>query len=250
MANQRLSKKMFNICIVGIIIVAIIFIAMMLILNYDVNGEANMPFEVSKISIISTVDGKDVENSEHKWNINVIQNNDIYVYIEKNKQYRKQETISSVKIDNLNIKQTPKVGEIKIYKPIASDTSLFQNSDENIIDKLEFIGSKSTNTKKLEISNQGGVLNFRCANNNIGTYISDDDAEINYNQLITKLNLNEEDLMAKLTFNITITLDSGKSFKAEDVEISIPNENIVNRGTVGKEYTNELQNIVFKRTEN
>lgn len=250
MANQRLSKKMFNICIVGIIIVAIIFIAMMFILNYDVNGEANMPFEVSKISIISTVDGKDVENSEHKWDINVIQNNDIYVYIEKNKQYRKQETISSVKIDNLNIKQTPKVGEIKIYKPTTSDTSLFQNSDENIIDKLEFTGSKSTNTKKLEISNQGGVLNFRCANNNIGTYISDDDAEINYNQLISKLSLNEEDLNAKLTFNITITLDSGKSFKAEDVEISIPNGNIVNEGTVGKEYTNELQNIVFKRIEN
>lgn len=250
MANQRLSKKMFNICIVGIIIVAIIFIAMMLILNYDVNGEANMPFEVSKISIISTVDGKDVENSQHKWDINVIQNNDIYIYIEKNKQYRKQETISSVKIDNLNIKQTPKVGEMKIYKPTTSDTSLFQNLDENIIEKLEFIGSKSTNTKKLEISNQGGVLNFRCANNNIGTYISDDEAEINYNELITKLNLNEEDLIAKLTFNITITLDSGKVFKAENVEIDIPNENIVNEGTVGMEYTDELQNIVFKRIEN
>ena len=64
MASQRLSKKMFNICIVCIIIVVIIFIAIMLILNYDVNGEANMPFEVSKISVISTVDGKDVENSQ------------------------------------------------------------------------------------------------------------------------------------------------------------------------------------------
>ena len=250
MASQRLSKKMFNICIVCIIIVVIIFISILLILNYDVNGEANMPFEVSKISVISTVDGKDVENSQHKWEINVIQNNDIYIYVEKNKQYRKQETIASVKIDNFEIKQTSNIGEIKIYKPTTSDTSLFQNLDENIIDKLEFAGSKSTNTKKLEISNQGGVLNFRCANNNIGTYISDDDAEINYNKLITKLNLNEQDLIAKLTFNITITLDSGKVFKAENIEIEIPNENVVSEGTVGKEYTNKLQDIVFKRIEN
>ena len=145
---------------------------------------------------------------------------------------------------------SPNIGEIKIYKPTTSDTSLFQNLDENIIDKLEFAGSKSTNTKKLEISNQGGVLNFRCANNNIGTYISDDDAEINYNKLITKLNLNEQDLIAKLTFNITITLDSGKVFKAENIEIEIPNENVVSEGTVGKEYTNKLQDIVFKRIEN
>ena len=54
----------------------------MLILNYDEKGETNMPFKVSKISIVSTVNGQDVENSEAKWDINVIQNNDVYIYIE------------------------------------------------------------------------------------------------------------------------------------------------------------------------
>lgn len=249
MADQRLSRKILNICMVCIIIVIILFTAIMLILNYDENGETNMPFQVSKISIISTVDGKDVENGEYKWYKNVIQNNDIYIYIEKNKDYKKQETIKSVKIDEFNVKQTNPNGEFKVYKQTESDTAIFQNIDENIVQELEYKGTKQTNTKKFEISNQGGVLSFRCANNNIGTYMSNDDQEINYDQLLNKLNLKEEDLKADVTFNVTITLNSGKIFKAEGVKITIPNQNIIEKGRVGQEYT-ELEDIVFKRIEN
>lgn len=81
--KQKLSKKIFNIVIIIVIIVAIIFTALMMILNYKENGEKNMPFNISKISIISTVDGKDNEDQTNKWNLQVNQNNDIYIYIEK-----------------------------------------------------------------------------------------------------------------------------------------------------------------------
>lgn len=249
MANQRFSIKILNICIICIIIIAIIFTAVMLILNYDEKGETNMPFKVSKISIVSTVNGQDVENSEAKWDINVIQNNDVYIYIEKNDEYKKQETIKSVKLENITIAEKPEIGEIKIYKPISNDTVLFENKDENVVNELEYKGTKSTDAKKLQISNQGGVLIFRCANNNIGIYTSNDDAEINYNNLISKLNISENSLISKIKFNITITLNSGKVFRADDVEIQVPNDGIANNGTVGHEYTN-LQSIVFKRIEN
>ena len=249
MANQRFSIKILNICIICIIIIAIIFTAVMLILNYDEKGETNMPFKVSKISIVSTVNGQDVESSEAKWDINVIQNNDVYIYIEKNDEYKKQETIKSVKLENITIAEKPEIGEIKIYKPISNDTVLFENKDENVVNELEYKGTKSTDAKKLQISNQGGVLIFRCANNNIGTYTSNDDAEINYNNLISKLNISENSLISKIKFNITITLNSGKVFRADDVEIQVPNDGIANNGTVGHEYSN-LQSIVFKRIEN
>lgn len=249
MANQRLSRKILNICIVCIIIIAIIFIAMMLILNYDVKGETNMPFQISKIYIVSTVDGQDVESDEYKWNINVTQNNDIYLYVEKNKEYSKQETISSIKLDNFNIKQKPTIGELQIYKPTVSDTSIFQNIDENIAKEIIFKGTKSSDTRNLEISNQGGPVAFRCANNNIGNFSSNDDEEINFNQLLKKLNISEENLTGVVSFNMTLTLDSGKSFKAENIELKIPNSNIVEEGRVGIEYT-DLQNIIFKRIEN
>ena len=153
--QQRLSIKMLHICIVFVIIVVIIFVAIMLILDYDENGETNMPFQISKISVISAVDGQDVEDPDNKWNIKVYQNNDIYLYIEKNSGYRKQETISSVIIDGFNIKNKPLNGEAKIYKPTVNDTSLFQNIDENISNKIEFKGAKSTDTRNLKISNQG-----------------------------------------------------------------------------------------------
>lgn len=249
MANQRFSKKILNICIICIIIVAIIFTAVMLVLNYDENGETNMPFKISKISIVSTVNGQDVENSEAKWNINVIQNNDIYVYIEKNNEYKKQEIIKSVKLDNITIAEQPKVGEIKIYKPSSSDIALFENIDENAVTELEFNGAKSTDAKKMEISNQGGVLSFRCANNNIGRYTSNDDGEISYNNLISKLNMEESSLISKIKFNVTITLNSGKVFRADNIELQVPNEGIAKDGTVGHEYT-DMESVIFKRIEN
>lgn len=249
MANQRFSIKILNICIICIIIIAIIFTAVMLILNYDEKGETNMPFKVSKISIVSTVNGQDVENSDAKWDINVIQNNDVYIYIEKNDEYKKQETIKSVKLENITIAEKPEIGEIKIYKPISNDTVLFENKDENVVNRLEYKGAKSTDAKKLQISNQGGVLIFRCANNNIGTYTSNDDAEINYNNLLNKLNIDESSLISRIKFNIEITLNSGRVFRADNVEMQIPNEGISENGTVGHEYV-DLQSIVFKRIEN
>ena len=91
---------------------------------------------------------------------------------------------------------------MKIYKPISNDSVLFENKDENIVNELEFKGAKSTDAKKLEISNQGGVLIFRCANNNIGTYTSNDDAEINHDELLKKLNINNDDLKEKISFDV------------------------------------------------
>lgn len=249
MEEQRLSKKVFNICIVVVLIILILFVAIMFILHYNEKGETNMPFQVSKISIISTVDGQNVENSEYKWAINVIQNNDINIYIEKNENYSKQETISSVALNEFSIKSVNNSEDIKIYKPVDSDLVLFQNTNENEVKELNFEGAKATDTKKMLISNQGGRLTFRCANNNIGQFLSNDGEEIKYNELLKKMNINEENLNAKISFNIIIKLDSGKTFKAENVEIEIPNKNIVELGSVGIENT-DLNDIVFKRIEN
>ena len=250
MPEQRFSKRILHICIVFVIIIAIIFAAIMFILHYDVNGETNMPFSVSKISIISTISGKDVENSDYKWDINVIQNNDIYIYVEKNEGYKKQETIENIKISNMRLKSEPDIGKIRIYKPTnQNDNSIFQNLEENEITEMTVIGEKTTDAKKLQISNQGGTICFRCANNEVGEYLSNDEEEIDYSRLLKKMNIDEDSLKAIVSFDITITLNSGKVFKAENVEIIIPNENTVNEGTIGIE-NKDLRNIVFKRIEN
>ena len=79
--EQKLSKKVFHICMIIVIITAVLFAVGIIILRYQVEGETNLPFEISKISIISAVDGKDNKDEANKWNINVNQNNDVYIYI-------------------------------------------------------------------------------------------------------------------------------------------------------------------------
>ena len=249
MSKQALSKKMIHMCIIAVLIISIVFTAILFILKYDEKGEINMPFSISKISIISTVDGQDVENSEHKWEKKVNQNNDIYIYVEKNPEYDKTETISSIVLENFQTEKNSNLGEIKLYRQCQDEKILYKNIDEFSFEKLEYIGTKESNSKNLEISNQGGIIEFRCANNNIGTYISNDDTEINYEELLKKINIKEEDLNVNLHFDLIINLDSGKSFKAENITISIPNPDLINKGKVGKEipYPEE---IVFKRIEN
>lgn len=246
--SQRLSKKIFHICMIMVIIIAIIFTALMFILRYDENGEENMPFCITKISIISTVDGKDVENSSNKWELNVIQNNDIYIYIEKNEEYKKQETIKSVTLDNFQITETPKIGELNIYKPVQNANSIFENLSENIAKEIKYTGDLESNIQNMKISNQGGIIAFRVANDNIGKYISNEDEEINYNKLLSKMNIKEEEIKAKISFDLKLELDSRITFKAT-LEQDIPIEEIVEKGRSTKEIV-ELKNVVFKRLEN
>lgn len=245
--KQKLSQKIFNIVIIIVIIVTIIFTALMMILNYKENGERNMPFNISKISIISTVDGKDNEDQTNKWNLQVNQNNDIYIYIEKNNNYGKTELINSIIIDNFEI-QKPNIGSIIIYKPALKNTALFENSNDNKVEELTIFGDKSTDIQNLKISNQGGIIAFRCANDNIANYISSEDEVLDYKSLLQKLEINEEGLRAKIFFDIKIKLESGKEYKAEKIEIEIPVQNIVEQGTTSIEKT-DLNNIIFKRSE-
>ncbi len=164
-------KKILNICIIFTIIVAIGFTALMLILRYIEDGEQNMPFEVTKITIVSTTDAQNVEDKENRWNKKVMLNNDIYIDIKKNESFPKKRIINKVHIDNLEIKRTPQEGIILFYKPSKSDVKTFENEKDYEISKVTFVGDKETNIKDLKISNQGGRIAFRCANENIGTYI-------------------------------------------------------------------------------
>ena len=97
---RETGRKIFHTIVIVIIIFVILCVAGILILRYQVEGETNMPFSISKISIIQSVEGNELTEGEEKWKFNVNQNNDIYVYIEKNSSYGKTEVIDSVEINN------------------------------------------------------------------------------------------------------------------------------------------------------
>lgn len=244
--KQIINTKQFHVIMVMLIIFAILFVVGVVSLKYNVEGEGNIPFYISKISIISNVEGVDNEDNTNKWNLQVNQNNDIYLYIKKNDKYKDTEIIKSVKLDNFDIKEKSRVGEIKLLKPDGNiESVIFKNITENEVDSIEYIGDMESSIKELKISNQGGLVVFRYAINNIGNYTSNDDEEINHSNLLSKLNINNDDLKFKVTFDINITLNSGKTYKS-NIELEIPVNDVVNNGVQSTEYT-DLDNIVFKR---
>lgn len=101
--------------------------------------------------------------------------------------------------------------------------------------------------KNLKISNQGGIIVFRCANDKIAEYISNDE-EINHSELLKKSNVTQDQLVAKVSFDLSIKTEAGKEYKA-NISLDIPVEGVIDKGTTSNEIT-DISNIIFKRTKN
>lgn len=242
------SKKYFHMVMMIVIIAVILFILGIIVLKYNVEGETNMPFQLSKISIISSSEGIDKETTNAKWVFDVYQSNDVFLYIEKNDGYGKTEAIKSIEINNIQIEAEQK-DNIVIYKPDEQEENLiFKNKEENIVQSIEYMGGMESNLKQLKISNQGGLVAFRCSNNNLVEYTSNEEETINHNELLKKAGLTQEDLETKIIFDIIIKLEDGKEYKST-INIDFPVGNVIEEGTTSMEIT-DLKDFIFKRVNN
>ena len=238
-------KKIFNICIGITLTVAIIFVILILVVKYNVEGESNLPFEIGKIVLVSSSEGIDKANDTNRWAFDLEQSNDIYIYIQGNDQYTKTEIIEKVILDNFKINKENQIGVSKIYRPSTQENEMFNNSEEYEASQIIYEGNTQTNIKELQISNQGGIAAFRVGNNNIGEYISNEQEEVDHTQLLKLANVDEQDLKEKVSFDITIELKGGKKYKTTK-EIEFPVSGVVENGSTNKELT-DLTDVVFKR---
>lgn len=241
------SKKYFHIVMIIVIIFMILFALGIIILKYNVEGETNMPFILSKISIISSSEGIDKETTDTKWAFDVYQSNDVFLYIDKNERYDKTEAIQSIEINNIKLEAKQKE-KMKIYKPDEQEEKLiFKNKEENVVQSIEYTGDMESNLKQCKISNQGGIIAFRCSNNDLAVYTSDEE-EINHHELLKKAGIMQEDLKTKITFDLIIKLETGKEYKST-IDLDFPVENVIEEGTTSVEIT-DLKNFIFKRVNN
>ena len=243
--NYQTKKQIKKISLTISITVLIVFITMMWLLVYHEEGETNIPFKISKIVVVSSTDAiQDNTQQQSQWALNVNQNNDIYLYIDKNKNYGKTELIENVKISNFNITKENEKGNIKIYKTTTEENKMFSNNEEFEIKELTYQGEIESNIKQSKISNQGGLIVFRCANNNVSQYIADNVVEVNYNQLLQMTNVTEEDLKVNISFDLEIKIANKKTYHTT-VSLELPVEDVITKGTTNIEIT-DLENIVFK----
>lgn len=239
-------KNIIRFCLVVIILTLIITVICLLMLKYAIEGENNMPFELSQLIVVSTAEGLDIDENESTWNFNLVQNNDLYIYITKNKNYKETEIIKNITLNNFKIENGPKVGNISIYKPSNREDKVYEYLDEYIVnDEITYIGSEFTNAKKLEVANQGGIIILRFCNNKLGTYSSNDEIITHNGTILSKIGLKHEDIKCKVSFDLNIELVSGIKFTG-NMSVDLPVGNIISEGTANFEKTN-FKDIIFKR---
>jgi hypothetical protein len=242
---ERLNFLRKNIVVFIVAVIAIIVVS--IIIKYQVEGESNIPFQVSKIMVISNAYGIQ-EESDNKWQLDVVQNNDIYINIVKNKNYADEEIINKVILDNFEIDSEPKKGEVVIYSSQSVQDGVYYNEEDyKITDQVEYTGNEEkTDIQNLQISNQGGLILIRVVNQNLGQYISNDDEEIRHDgTLLEKIGLTNEELTTTVSFDLSIELKSDKNFKTR-ITLELPTGNLIEEGTTNYQI-NGTSELVFKR---
>lgn len=247
MIDKRLfTNKIRNTFIIALAIFIILLIAGFIMIKYDVQGETNLPFNLSKINVVSTAKEETVKNEEEKWQMNILQNNDIYFYIEKNNDYKKDVVIEKIIFDNFNIIEENNLGEVKIYKPSEDESVVYKYKEDYEVSSVEYKGSLVTNNKFLEINNQGGIAEFSIANINLGSHpIDQEQTLLADGSLLNLINANYEDLKFSISFDMTIVVENENTYKAQIV-LDLPVGDITQDGVCTKE-DSELKDVVFKR---
>ncbi len=244
MERLRFFRK--NIIILVSAIIAIFVVSV--ILKYHVEGEDNLPFQVSKIMVISNAYGMQKENTEYHWDLDVIQNNDIYIDIVKNKNSEAQEIIDKIIFSDFEIESAPKKGKIVKYNPQSVDNGVYRNEEQyEISQKLEYIGSEEkSDIKNLQVSNQGGLVFLRIINQNLGNYSASETEEIRHDgTLLEKIGITDDEIFFSISFDLSIELKSEKKYKAR-VTLEMPRGNLTKEGTTNYQIFG-TEELVFKR---
>lgn len=242
--NKKL-KKIITFFAVLFIIFLIVTIICLLMLKYAVEGENNMPFELSQMVVVSTAEGLDVEG-EKTWNFNLVQSNDIYIHITKNKSYKETQIIKNITIDNFLINNEPSKGEIIVYRPSEDENKTYEYTEDYIVkESLVYRGEEATSLKELTIANQGGVIAFRYAIQDLGSYSSEDEEIKHDGTILSKAGIDYEEIKCNVSFDITIELVEGTKFTGT-VTLDLPVGNVLTAGTSNYEKT-DFSDVIFKR---
>lgn len=247
MFKDRQRKRMMHLYIIRLILAIALCTVAFIIYKYHVEGETNLPFNVSKLVVVSTAQTDEIILDEEKYKASVLQKNDIYLIIEKNENYKKEDIIKKITLNNFTINKYTDVGTIKIYRPSMSEEKTYEYIEEYTIDNIEYIGAKETNTKEeiLQIANQGGIINFGITLEDLGNIVYEENENIvSDGTLVNRLGLMLQNIEFEISFDIIMELDSGNTFKTT-MTLELPQEGLLQEGVSTIEDTD--LNLVFKR---
>lgn len=240
------DKKLNIIAYLSILAIIIILIVVFFIMyKYQVEGEAVPPFKITKLVGISTAKTKNLMLSEGVYTADVLQSNDIKIAIEKNPEYKKEAIIRNIIINNIQIDAKQTKGNIEIYRP-SKGTKNYEYIKQYKIDKqIIYEGAQETYTKgeTLQISNQGGVIDFSIIVNDLGTITYNENEAIKVDGTLLKQEGNEK-ISFEVKFDLIIELENDIKLKTK-ITLDLPTGDILENGVETLEQTN--LKTVFKR---
>lgn len=243
--SELKGKKIVHICVILGIIVLILIIAGIIMLRYQVEGETNLPFELSKMIVVSTAESNEIEAAaDTKWNFSVNQYNDIYLEIQKNDEYTKNINIKNITFENFVIEKNSGAENIKLYRA-NSEGKVVEDEAHLVGNSLTYKGEKETNLDELKISNQGSIILLRSVNQNVCEVRSNDEEIVHDGTLLAKGNANSEDLNYKLSFDIIIETSRNIKYKGT-ITIDLPTGDVQTQGKTQLEKT-DFSDVIFKR---
>lgn len=241
--KKRIIKKYtFLFCICFIILISIFFI-----IKYQVEGEKDMPYKLKEVVIKSSINSENID-SKNLWDLELSQANDIYIYIEKDKENNKNEKIQSASIENIKIKNYKGSDNIKVLLPTGKSLKdIYENSTKDYRnEKIEYIGSSIDSLESHDICENGGMIALRVYNQNIGKYQSTKDTKVTYDgSLLKKANIDEEDLKFLVSMDLVIETDSGIKYKT-NLQYEMPVDKFEDSGVKTKTI-NEFSDVIFRR---
>lgn len=247
MLRSSLKRRSIGLYFSVVILVIISIVIALIMYKYHVEGEKNLPFNVTEIFMVSTAQTTETMIEEEQYKSEIIQKNDIYITIEKNDKYKKDDIIKKINFDNFKILSKNEKGITNIYKPAKNEKQYDYTEEYIVTDGFEYLGDISSDTKAdtLKIGNQGGTIKFSIATLNLGSleYLKDEELEAD-GRLLNKIGVLEEDIEKEITFCMTIELESGLKFKS-NLTIKIPLGDILTEGVTTEKIN--VEKLVFKR---
>ncbi len=243
---QTQIKEKIKTSIAAIVLIILIFIAITITYRYSIEGERNMPFNLSKIVIGSMVVSSDNPIANDVIENEIVQNNGVYFEIKKNEKYEKEATIKNIEISNIQVTKKPQKGDIKVYIPNTTENKRFTYSDNYILEGnlLTYKGASKSDTTTLEINNQGGIIGIAFGNTKLGTYNIMSEEIIIDGTMLKNMNITDEDIKFTVNFDFVINTN-GKKYKT-NIKLDLPPSEITQSGKSSLEIT-DTSKYIFKR---
>lgn len=244
--NSFYKKRILHIYILVLIVIILFLTAGLFMIKYNVEGEKNLPFNLKKISIISTAESDITQDEEENWHAGILQKNDVFFIIEKNKDYKKSDTIKEIRLENFKVEKLNENANIDIYRPKSNELNYSYVDEYKVENSLVIVGGQESNQEILQINNQGGTIAISITEDNLGEYNFTVNEKVpSDGKLLAKAGLKAEDITFKISFDLVIETGSQNKFKA-NIVLDLPTGDILEKGVSTKEISN-TEDIVFKR---